>query len=45
MNKAKNQLGKALGYYGIASNSSEPCVNMDFQMTKDCSEMFCHESK
>lgn len=43
--KPRKQLGEALGYYGITSNSSKACVSMDFQVTMECSERFCHDSK
>lgn len=41
----RKQLGETLGYHGITDNSRKSCVNMDFQMTKDCCERFCCESK
>ena len=41
----RKQLGETLGYHGIRDNSRKSCVNMDFQMTKDCCERFCCESK
>lgn len=41
----RKQSGETLGYHGITGNSRKSCVNMDFQMTKDCCERFCCESK